>query len=346
MRNRFRKQHFTLTEMMVVIVIILILFMLLLPGLNEVRETAKRISCLNRLKETTAQSLLAAQNNDNRLLFSGAIHNPIKFSTDNARFQKGVMLHTRPEVVFWAHEAWRVFVCTNVLPQWNGPSSSNRGGYPNAKDAELTIQEWESVDPGGASRPPWFDSRFGKEGEDQGPIYVLGSFNTNVNGPVKSLPPRAEGVQDTVPEMGSYLSLIPSPSKRVYIMEEGESSNHPQANIKFLDYSQQVTRGVNGEASIDQYIPGMGGGGIGKEKMEKIGFAESEFEVLPPERYDLIKKDVFEGRHNGYTLHGFFDGHVEAVPVEIVGSLQRGKGDTLADLKGIYGDFGRAADDD
>ena len=63
MKNRFRKQNFTLQEMLVVITIIVILCMLLLPAINSVREIAKRSTCLSRVREVSQlQAKYAAQN--------------------------------------------------------------------------------------------------------------------------------------------------------------------------------------------------------------------------------------------------------------------------------------------
>ena len=329
--------------------------MLFMPALNSVKERAKRVECLNRIKGATDMSLNAAMLNNNRLYFSGAIYNQHTKETENARFQWGVMASANPYALYRQDEAWRTFICTNVLPQWNGPSTSNRGGYPNAKDSHLTKKEWRSVDPGGATESPWFCHDTSKPGfpggEDQGPVYVLGNFNTNANGWI--LTPKRKNT-DSVEERSSYLFLIRSPSKRAYIIEEGESSNEPQSNIQYRPYNEAITRGVTGEGSVRTYIPGLGGGGVGKEKMEKIGYAPDMYD-LPQERFDLVNKDVMEGRHSGETLHGFFDGHAEAIPVETVGSLQLGPGEEEGsrndpgkpgDLRGPYGYFTIPADED
>jgi prepilin-type N-terminal cleavage/methylation domain-containing protein/prepilin-type processing-associated H-X9-DG protein len=68
-----KKRGFTLVELLVVIAIIALLMAILMPALNRARELAKRIHCLNNLKQLTLAWTMYAGDNDDKVVRSRAV---------------------------------------------------------------------------------------------------------------------------------------------------------------------------------------------------------------------------------------------------------------------------------
>jgi prepilin-type N-terminal cleavage/methylation domain-containing protein len=73
-----RRRAFTLIELLVVIAIIAILAALLLPALSSAKERAKRIGCLNNIKQLTLASIMFAGDNEERFQSPGSTLSPYR----------------------------------------------------------------------------------------------------------------------------------------------------------------------------------------------------------------------------------------------------------------------------
>ena len=120
--GNYRRSGFTLIELLVVIAIIGILAAMLLPALNKARQTAKRASCLNNVKQITLGCIMYANESDECLPFG------VTFSGDNGTFitdpaaDPYIQDIIAPQIANIVGHITQVFKCPNaqVLPAANG----------------------------------------------------------------------------------------------------------------------------------------------------------------------------------------------------------------------------------